>query len=490
MTSTRCAFEGLCREVNEKMPFAGVAVLASPKERSKVRFVWKWDISIIPNKKDMKKFSLIFGLFLVVATLWAARTRVIVTSDIGGSDPDDQQSLVHLLTLLDRVELEGVIYQYAWVSFNRADQVKAVSGVLDAYESVWPNLRVHSDGFPEPSAVRQMVCHGQSEAAMAGVGEGKDSPGSELIIRAVDRDDERPVWIAAWSGMNTLAQALWKVKHTRSEAQVRKFVQKLRVYDILGQDEAGAWMVKEFPELVYIRNKEVYGWPSSDDWHKEHVQSVGDLGAQYPDRRWATEGDSPSFLYVIDNGLNSPEHPDWGGWGGRFDMKRKTGIRSMDWVPRSNLDETQYDPSLMIGSAKEGVEAIRMWSDDISRDFAARMKWTVASSYEEANHHPVAVLDKDKTTDALFKSVKAGSILKLDASRSSDPDGDALSYEWIFYKEPSSYKGTLSIAPTSDKQEISIPVEAKGKTIHLILRVTDNGSPALTSYRRVVLNCR
>ncbi len=136
MTSTRCALEGLCREVNEKMPFAGLAVLASPKERPKVRFVWKWDISIIPNKKDMKKFSLIFGLFLVVATLWAARTRVIVTSDIGGSDPDDQQSLVHLLTLLDRVELEGVIYQYAWVSFNRADQVKAVSGVLDAYESV------------------------------------------------------------------------------------------------------------------------------------------------------------------------------------------------------------------------------------------------------------------------------------------------------------------------------------------------------------------
>ena len=131
-----------------------------------------------------------------------------------------------------------------------------------------------------------------------------------------------------------------------------------------------------------------------------------------------------------------------------------------------------------------------MWSDDISRDFAARMKWTVASSYEEANHHPVAVVNKDKTTDALLKSVKAGSTLKLDASRSSDPDGDALSYEWIFYKEPSSYKGTLSIAPTSEKQEFSIPVEAKGKTIHLILRVTDNGSPALTSYRRVVLNCQ
>ena len=95
----------------------------------------------------MKKLYLVFCLFLVAATLWAARTRVIVTSDIGGSDPDDQQSLVHLLTLLDKVDLEGVIYQYAWVSFNRADQVKAVSGVLDAYESVWPNLRCCHHSF-------------------------------------------------------------------------------------------------------------------------------------------------------------------------------------------------------------------------------------------------------------------------------------------------------------------------------------------------------
>ena len=439
-----------------------------------------------------RKIYLVFCFFCFLATgfIHAEKTRVIITSDIGGSDPDDQQSLVHLLTLLDRVDLEGFIYQHAWVSFNKGNEVKVVDGVLKAYEKVWSNLCVHSNGFPDVQILRSLVKHGQQEAAMAGVGDGKDSPGAELIIQIVDKDDPRPVWIAAWSGMNTLAQALWKVKQTRTEAEVRKFVEKIRVYDILGQDDAGAWMVTEFPELIYIRNKEVYGWPPSDTWFKENVQSVGELGKQYPNRIWATEGDSPSFLYVIANGLNYPEHPDWGGWGGRFDTEKKEGIRSMDWVVKSNLDETKYDPYLMLGSSSEGSNAIRRWANDINNDFAARMIWTTTYRYEEANHHPIAVVGKDKTTDAIYKAVKAGKVIQLDASRSNDPDGDQLTYEWIFYQEPSSFKGKLEFDKGQRKISIAVPMEAKGKNIHLILRITDNGQPALTSYRRVILECK
>ena len=439
-----------------------------------------------------RKIYLVFCLFCFFATgfIQAENTRVIVTTDIGGSDPDDQQSLVHLLTLLDRVDLEGFIYQHAWVSFNKGNEVKVVDGVLKAYEKVWSNLRVHSNGFPDVQTLQSLIKHGQQEAAMAGVGEEKDSPGSELIIQNIDKDDPRPVWIVAWSGMNTLAQALWKVKQTRTEAEVRKFVEKIRVYDILGQDDAGAWMVTEFPELIYIRNKEVYGWPPSDTWFKENVQSVGELGKQYPNRIWATEGDSPSFLYVIDNGLNFPEHPDWGGWGGRFDTKKKEGIRSMDWVVRSNLDETKYDPYLMLGSSSEGSNAIRRWANEINNDFAARMIWTTANRYEEANHHPIAVVGKDKTTDAIYKTVKVGKVIQLDASCSNDPDGDQLTYEWIFYQEPSSFKGKLEFDKGQSKIAIAVPMEAKEKNIHLILRITDNGQPALTSYRRVILECK
>lgn len=428
--------------------------------------------------------------FCIVLPTHASKTRLIVTSDIGGADPDDQQSLIHLLTLLDRVDLEGFIYQYAWVPIDKGDELKVMNKVLPAYEKVWANLSVHSKGFPTIEALQRIIKHGQAEAAMHGVGEGKDSPGSEHIIQVVDKDDPRPVWIAAWSGMNTLAQALWKVKQTRTAAELQQFVRKIRVYDILGQDDAGAWIAKEFPEITYIRNKEVYGWPPNDAWYKDNIQYAGKLGEQYPNRRWATEGDSPSFLYVIDNGLNMPEHPDWGGWGGRFDAEKRADIRSMDWVVRSNLDETKYDPYYMLGASKEGCDAIRKWAEDINNDFAARMIWTMTSRYEEANHHPQAVVGKDKTTDALIKNVKAGSVVTLDAGRSSDPDGDALSFEWIYYQEPSTYKGAITFSGATSKLQLPIPSDAQGKSIHLVLRVTDSGKPSLTSYRRVVLHVK
>ena len=422
--------------------------------------------------------------------LYAENTRIIVTTDIGGADPDDKQSMVHLFTLLDRIDLEGFIYQYAWVPFNEGDETEPVQSVLDAYEKVYDNLKIHSSGFPTVDYLRSIIRYGQRTAAMAGVGEGKDTPGSEMIIQIVDKDDPRPVWISAWSGMNTLAQALWKVRNTRSEAEVRKFVSKIRVYDILGQDEAGAWMVKEFPDLIYIRNKEVYGWPPSDQWYKDNIQGIGEFGKCFPDRIWATEGDSPAFLYMVNNGLNFPEHPDWGGWGGRFNTEKVAGIRSMDWVVRSNLDETQYDPYLMIGSAEEGVDAIRLWSDDLNNDFAARMRWTVAGSYSDANHHPVATIGKDTSSDCLFKKVRSGQTLRFDAGRSGDPDGNALTYEWIFYKKPSTFDGNLEVISDGEIMELTVPVEAAGKSIHIILRVTDNGSPSLTSYRRIILECR
>lgn len=162
----------------------------------------------------------------------------------------------------------------------------------------------------------------------------------------------------------------------------------------------------------------------------------------------------------------------------------------MDWVVRNNLDETQYDPYYMLPASSEGGNAINIWKQDIYNDFAARMLWTVTDAYADANHHPVAAFGKDAGKDVLYKKVRAGRSLKLDASRSYDPDGNDLTYEWMFYKEPGSYNGSLDILPSKPFQTIMIPDDAKGSTIHIVLKVTDNGKPSLTSYRRIVLECR
>ena len=161
----------------------------------------------------------------------------------------------------------------------------------------------------------------------------------------------------------------------------------------------------------------------------------------------------------------------------------------MDWVRRNNLDETQYDPYLMLGASSERGDAIRRWAKDINNDFAARMQWTITDDYSEANHHPVAVVENDKTRDVVQVKIKPGNKLRLDASKSTDPDGDSLSYEWIYYKEASSYNGNLDITAIKSVAEIIIPADSKGKDFHIVLRVTDNGTPALTSYRRIIVNC-
>ena len=193
-------------------------------------------------------------------------------------------------------------------------------------------------------------------------------------------EDARPVWLAAWSGMNTIAQAIWKVHSTRSPEEFQKFVAKIRIYDVLGQDDAGAWIAKSFPEIFYIRNTEIYGWGPGDEWIKDNVQSRKPLGGCYPDRIWASEGDSPSFLYVYANGLNVPDSLAYGGWGGRFKMERTAGIRGMDFIEKSGKSEKIYDPYFMHASTSEGIAAINKWRQHILNDFAARMCWATDCS--------------------------------------------------------------------------------------------------------------
>ena len=440
----------------------------------------------------MKKVLSIIMLSLAIYPVYSRNnhTRMIVTTDIGGSDPDDIQSLVHLMVMLNDVDLVGIISQHAWVPYGTC-AVDVIENVIGAYEKALPNLLIHDTDYPDANTIRSMVKKGQPNAAIACVGEGKDSEGSEWIIKMVDKKDKRPIWIAAWSGMNTLAQALWKVSHTRSPKDVEKFVSKLRVYDILGQDDAGAWIAKNYPQLTYIRNKEVYGWPKDDDWYRKNVQEKGPLGKVYASRIWATEGDTPSFLYCIENGLNSPEHIDFGGWGGRFSTFKKENIESMDWVKKSHLDEMQYAPYLMHGASEEGNGAITRWAEDIHNDFKARMLWTVTNDYSRANHHPVAVIDNDKSRRIITMTARSGKEILLDAGKSYDPDGDSIVYNWQFYKEPSSYKGNLQFkGRNTPSLRLFVPDDAKGKTIHVILKVADNHTTPLFAYRRVVINVR
>ena len=178
------------------------------------------------------------------------KPRLIVMTDIA-NEPDDQMSMVRLLVYANMFDLEGLIADTSTWMRNRV-RPDVIEHVIDAYAKVQPNLSKHAPGFPTADALRALVTTGQPGYGMAAVGTDKMSPGATRVIAAADRDDPRPLWIVAWGGTNTLAQALLHVRATRPPDQLATFIGKLRVYAISDQDDAGPWIRREFPTLDYI----------------------------------------------------------------------------------------------------------------------------------------------------------------------------------------------------------------------------------------------
>lgn len=275
-------------------------------------------------------------LILPSLLVGADTSRVIVLTDMG-ADPDDEQSLVRLLLYANQLDSEGIVPTTSCWQQNsiRPDFIHTI---LNAYEKVQPNLLLHEPGYPTAAALRDVVKHGVPKSGRTGVGEGMDSEGSDWIINVIEKDDPRSWWISVWGGANTLAQALHRLRATRPAAEVDRLVAKLRVYAISDQDDSGAWMRRNFPGLFYIVTPgDDYGqatWIAinsvhdgidntsvSNPWLAEHIQQGhGPLGAAYPDVAWGMEGDTPAYLGLIPNGLNVPDRPDWGGWGGRYEL--------------------------------------------------------------------------------------------------------------------------------------------------------------------------
>lgn len=478
-----------------------------------------------------KPFVKRFFVILTVALMFVCQStgvqgqqkqRVIILTDVE-NEPDDTESLVRLLLYSNVLDIKGIIATTS-VHMKKEVHPESVRKVIRAYGMVQANLAKHEAGFPLADSLLLLVKQGLPGYGMTAVGDGKDSEGSEWIIRTLGENDDRPLWICIWGGPNTLAQALYKIRHTRSEAETAKLIKKLRVYTISDQDDSGNWMRKNFPDLFYIVSPGGYGtstWGAinqffpginneviSNGWLAKNIQQGhGPLGAIYPDVAYGMEGDTPSWLFLIPNGLNDPEHPDRGGWGGRYelcqpdysslDTKGFTGGVPVEPETRAIWTNAadRYVPFVF----NEYGRAVRRdtvtffsnkatlfrWREDFQNDFAARMDWCT-KPYNEANHPPVPALGhSDQIT------VKSGEGFMLDASGTSDPDGDNLSYLWFQYPEAGTYKKIIPFDPAKNLYRIpylKAPVVDKPRTAHFILKVTDKGNPPLTRYKRVIVN--
>jgi hypothetical protein len=442
------------------------------------------------------------------------KLRVMILTDIE-ADPDDAQSMVRFLTYSNQWDVEGLI---ATTSIHQKARVapESIEKILRAYGKVQPNLLKHEKGFPSYEQLKAKVKKGLAVYGMEGVGEGKDSQGSDWVVQTLNKPDDRPIWFCVWGGPNVLAQALWKIQHTNTPVNAEKIYRKIRVYTISDQDDSGPWIRKNFPNIFYIvtpgynytyatwlgitfpfpgANKDVV----SNEWLAKNIQQGhGALGAVYPDIAYGMEGDTPSFLNLINNGLSNPEHPDFGGWGGRYKLYQpefhdsNTGLFKRDNWPKdepetraiwTNADDSVFS-SIDNKSYSNNQATIWRWREAFQNDFAARINWCV-KPYNEANHPPVPKLAHPDSF-----TVKSGELFHLNANGTYDPDGDSISYLWFQYKEAGTYPGTVSFKPYASNLydlPVTAPQVDKPETIHFILQVKDKGTPSLVRYKRVVV---
>ena len=304
---------------------------------------------------------------------FAGRPRVVIVSDIG-NEPDDQMSLVRLLLYSNEIEIEALVASTStWQ--RTVVHPETMHALIRAYGQVRPNLLLHAKGWLAAEDLDGRVFAGQPEYGVAGTGAARTSEGAQAIIRAVDRDDSRPLWICVWGGANTLAQALLQVRATRSQGEMEKFVAKLRVYSISDQDDAGPWIRREFPSLFYIvqpstQNGEEYYYATwtgisgdiyyrncagaafrtvTNEWLDANIRGKGPLGKVYPRFAFIMEGDTPSFLGLIDNGLNAWRRPDWGGWGGRYIYRQPRAETHPIWTQGGDLFSRVTSQDTVIG---------------------------------------------------------------------------------------------------------------------------------------------
>lgn len=433
------------------------------------------------------------------------KPRIVVLTDISTWETDDSQSLVRLLAHADMFEIEGLIYTTGWSLDETPDDfLQLIHDAIDAYEKDLPNLMKRSNQqghlddetkqligyWPSADYLRERTMFGSKKRGIKFIGENNDSPGSDLIIELADKDDERPLWISLWGGGNTLAQAIWKVQRERSDEELKKFLHKIPTYAITDQDrsyEKGTpfdisshqWLRKEFKDdLFFLWDESAWLYQNGtgkNKWteYEKHIQNHGNLGKVYPKYKFGVEGDTPAFLHVIPNGLNNPLAPGEVGWGGYLEW----GI---------GPDNITYAYINHQGKARETSSKYEGYFYDATfNNFAARMDWV---NEGKGNRNPVVIVNNDKSINALKISPKQGKEVLLDASKSYDPDGDQLAFKWWLLPEAGTYSGEIKINNSlSNSAKVIIPSDAAEKTIHVICEVTDNGTPNLTSYRRIII---
>jgi Protein of unknown function (DUF1593) len=449
-------------------------------------------------------------------------------------------------------------------SWRFATDEHFIDNIVDAYAKVYRNLKVHDPDYPAPSELKSKVKWGNVDFD----GDfSRETDGSNLIKSLLLDNEPGPLYVTAQGGESTIARALLSihdqfVETPQWDAIRAKVSRKLIIIPSGDQDGTGAAYIH--PNWLDVREYDFsginYGYIAqaqlssemkpyfTPEWTHDHISIRGSFGALYrvwgdgkqmvkgdrtdyfglsgytgdqlrqmgymvwippqPKGAFLGEGDTPTFLNLIGNGLRAYDDPQWGGWGGRMhpggvslnlfgppppDMPPDTaGVArglapagsgankpSVSAPPRSIDISNFHFPPVAPRTAALNARFLAA----AQNDFAARLQWSVTPKFGDANHPPVV---KIKGPLAIYAS--PGSTVQLQGE-ASDPDHNAVTVTWWQYNDAGTYPGDITISdPSALTTTFRVPDDAKpGQTIHVILEATDNGTPPLTRYRRMIV---
>lgn len=427
-------------------------------------------------------------------------------------------------------------------SWRWAPGERFIDNAVEAYEQVYPNLRAHDARYPTPAELRSKIRWGNVEFD----GDiSKDTPGSDLIKTLLLDDEPGPIYLLAWGGQSTIARALKSIQQQyqgtpRWPAIYQQVSRKAILSPSGDQDDTYAtyihphWPdIRSLPAgvggvaLGYGANATVSAADSvyyGAAWTAEAVSGQGALGALYrvwgdgkqmvtgdvfdyfglsgysadslramgyivwtpprPRAEFLGEGDTFTFLNLLDNGLRGYDDGTPGGWGGHG---RPAGSPiAAAFAGQNNQIRTYEDLyKLMerIANAPRPPSPDPDFTPAAQNGFAARLRWSVTPSYAGANHEPRVSLKGSSRISA-----RPGETIRLE-SVTSDPDGNAVSVKWWRWKAVDTYPGQITLSdPAALATTLQVPNDATaGQTIQLVLEATDDGAPPLTRYQRVVV---
>ncbi|WP_395407398.1 DUF1593 domain-containing protein [Pseudoduganella sp. UC29_106] len=414
-------------------------------------------------------------------------------------------------------------------SWRWAPGERFIDDAVENYAKAYPNLRVHNHDYPAPEVLKSKIRWGnvQFDGEME-----HDTPGSDLIKALLLDNEESPIYLHAWGGQSTIARALKSIEEqyqgSPQWASIRaKVIRKAVIHPSGDQDDTYANYIKpDWPDIRYrlLAGGVPLGYATQSrvgeddaayftvDWTKSNILDRGPLGASYrvwgdgkhmvqndifdyfgiagksaeelkkegyivwtPPRakgEFLAEGDTPTFLNLLDNGLRGYRGDSFGGWAGTPNNGPTRSFAVLLKAMEANIANPPPPRPIERAPTHPFLAAAQ-------RDFAARLQWATTANFAGANHNPMIALAGPQLIRA-----KAGQRITLRA-KTSDPDGNAVTLKWWRWEEADGYKGAVRLEPLDHGVSFVVPAETKpDDMIQVIAEATDNGSPALTHYEK------